>query len=454
MLLLALVTLLAGCGGGGAQDPFAVTPVAPTPALVVNPGALNAYAGIPVVVTISSGVGPFQVFTSDATVLPVTQVVAGAAITLTASNVDADRGVTITVRDAVGQSVTVAVTVKATPLLGALTVTPATASQCGAGASTGTGTSTSSSTTVAICSGETATARITLKGANALPVANRQVRFDVIQGPYNFILDQAATQFAKTQTVTTDQNGQALVSLRSDAGVPSQVALIRATDVTSGNRVDASFTVVQSTNGTAAYSVSPAKATITGYYVNTCGAGSTSFQIYGGTAPYTVFANSIATVVLEVGSTRGQTVIVPVSGGAFNAVTLGGACAGTTTTLFTITDASGRVITASVDAVAGTVPLPTPAAPDELVITPPNARIACAAGSIVNFTISGGSQPYTIATDRPYVPPATPETTPSNGTSVNGSNVRLNQGFVAGTVITIAVSDVKSKTKTATITCL
>ncbi len=431
-----MTAFIAGCGGGGAADPFAVTPTPVTPPLVVNPGALNAYAGIPVVVTISSGVGPFQVFTSDATVLPVTQVVAGAAITLTASNVDADRPVTLTVRDAAGQNASIAVTVKATPLIGAMTITPANASACGAlGLPIG---------TVAMCSGETATASLTIKGANALPIQNRQVRFDALQGPYSFALDQAATVFAKTITVLTDQNGQALVTIRSDAGVATQVSLVRGTDLVSGNRVDASFTILQSTSGTAAFSVSPIKSSITGYYVNTCGSGSTSYVIYGGTAPYTVFANSLSIVTLEVGgTTRGQSVIVPRSGGSFEAISLGGACAGTSTALFTITDASGRVITATFDSIAGTVPLPTPATPETLIITPPNARIVCAPNSVVVFTIAGGTGPYSLVTDRP------------NGTSVSGGNVTLtaNSTFGPGDVINVVVSDARSRTAGATITC-
>lgn len=438
--LLAVLALVAGCGGGGAKDPFAAGPS--LPALVVNPGTLNAYPGVPVVLTISSGVGPFQVFSSDSTVLPVTQVVSGAAITMTANAIDGlDRAVTITVRDAAGQSTAIAVTVKPSPILGPLTVTAAVASACGV-TSSGTG-GASTSTAVAICSGETASAAMTVRGANTVPISNRQVRFDVLQGPYNFILDQAASVFAKSQTVVTDQNGQALVTLRSDAGVSSQVALIRATDTTSGNRVDASFTIIQATAGTAAYSVSPVKASIAGYYVNTCGAGSTSYQIYGGTAPYTVFANSISTVVLESGSTRGQTVVVANSGGAFNAITLGGSCAGTTTTLFTITDASGRVITATFDSVAGTVPLPTPPTPDTLVVTPPDAKIVCAPNSVVVFTISGGTAPYVVATDRP------------TGTTVSGANITLTatSTFVAGDVINIAIADAKSKTASAKITC-
>ena len=439
-MALGLATVIAGCGGGGAVTPSCADnnscPIAvpPTPPLVINPATLNAYAGIPVVVTISSGVGPFQVFTSDATVLPVMQLVAGAAITLVSSNVEVDRPVTLTVRDAAGQTAAVVVTVKAAPLIGALTITPANASLCGAlGLPIG---------TVAICSGETATASLTLKGANALPIANRQVRFDVLLGPYSFALDREATVFAKTITVITDQNGQAIVTIRSDAGVPTQVSLIRGTDVTSGNRVDASFTILQSTSGTPAFSVSPAKANITGYYVNTCGGGSVSYVIYGGTAPYTVFAGSLNGVYLEVGNTRGQTVIVPRSGGSFNVGAPSTSCVGTGTTLLTITDATGRVITASFDLIAGTVPLPVAPDPNDLIITPPAVTLDCKQGRTVTFVVSGGTAPYTVRTSRPI------ETTVTDTGTVTFTSPLVN------TTVTISVADAKSKTKTATITCL
>ena len=454
--LCAATALIAGCGGGGATDPFAVPPTAVTPPLVVNPGALNAYPGVPVVLTISSGVGPFQVFSSDSTVLPVTQAVAGAAVTMVANAIDGlDRIVTVTVRDSAGQSTAVSITVKPSPLLGSLAITSVSNTQCpGLTGNTGTGSGTAAiGPRASICTGETAVAQIVLRGANTSPVANRQIRFDVLQGAYNFALDQNGTTLVKAATILTDQNGSAIVTIRADATVATQIALIRATDTLSGNRVDTWFTIVQSTAGVASFQVSPVKASITGYYVNTCGAGSTSYQIYGGTAPYSVFANSVSTVVLEVGSTRGQTVVVPSSGGSFAAIALGSACTGTSTTLFTITDATGRVITATFDSIAGTVALPVAPTPDTLIVTPPDAQIVCRAGAVVVFTLSGGTSPYLVATDRPYVPPLVAESSPSNGTTVTGSNVRLNQAFAAGTIINVAISDAKSKVATAKITC-
>ncbi len=456
MALLAVLALVAGCGGGGAKDPFAAGPS--LPALVVNPGTLNVYPGVPVVVTISSGVGPFQVFSSDATVLPVTQVVSGAAITMTANAIAGeDRTVTITVRDAAGQSASVTATVKPSPLLGKLEITSISNTQCpGLPGNTGSGSPPAEvGERTSICTGETAVAQVLVRNANTSPVSNRQIRFDVLQGPYSFALDQNATTLAKTATILTDQNGSAIVTIKADASVGTQIALIRATDVSSGNRVDTWFTIVQSTAGIASFSVSPTESSISGYYVNECGVGSVSYQIYGGTAPYTVFASTLAFLNLEVGSTRGQTVIVPNSGGSFNVLSLGGSCTGTSTAILTITDATGRVITAEFSSIAGTVPIPVAPDPDTLIVTPPDARIVCTAGSVVVFRVSGGTAPYVIATDRPYVPPAVPEVTPTNGTTVSGGgSVRLNQAFAVGDVINVAIADSKSNTAAAKITCV
>jgi len=455
--LLSTLALLAGCGGGGAKDPYSSTP---TPPLVVNPSTLNVYPGVPEVLTISSGVGPFQVFSSDATVLPVTQVVSGAAITLVANAIDgADRAVSITVRDAAGQSAVVAATVKPAPTLGGFNITSMSNTQCpGFTGNTGQGSDNADiGSRASICTGETAAAQVLVRTANTSPVPNRQVRFDVLQGAFNFVLDSNGTTFAKTITTLTDQNGRAIAKLKADPSVGTQIALIRATDVTSGNRIDTWFTIVQATAGVASFGVSPQESGLTGYYKGDCGAGSISYLIYGGTPPYRVFINSLADIFLEVGDTRGQSVIVPNSGGHFNAVALGRVCSGSRDTVITITDATGRILNAKFTTKEGTVEPPKPPDPNDLVVTPPDARIACVAGAVVVFTISGGTSPLTVATDHPYVPPAPPAPPPlipNNGTTVlNDSAIRLNQPYPSGEVIHLAIADAKSKTISATITC-
>ncbi|TAG84853.1 MAG: hypothetical protein EAZ24_00310, partial [Burkholderiales bacterium] len=133
--LFSGAALLAGCGGGGAADPFKPGPA--IPALVINPAALTVYSGTPAVITVSSGVGPFQAFTSDSVVLPVTQTVSGAALTLIAGAVEADRAVTLTIQDSVGQRVAATVTVKGSPLISGLTVAAVAGSTCSTSSAVG-----------------------------------------------------------------------------------------------------------------------------------------------------------------------------------------------------------------------------------------------------------------------------------------------------------------------------
>lgn len=346
--LFSIISFIAGCGGGGAVDPFAVQPAVVIPPLVVTPSTLNIYAGTPVAVTINSGVGPFQVFTSDAVVLPVTQVVSGAAITLTASNVAVDAVVTITIRDAAAQSTTVAVTVKASPLLGALSITPTSNTTCA-------GATASVLNRAAICSGESGVASITVRSTNTAVLPNRQVRFDVVQGNYNFLIDQAGTVLAKTYTLTTDQNGKADVVIRTDPGVPSGAALIRVTDLTSGNRVDSAFTIVQATSGAATLSVVPSTYSGSGGFAQECVSIAGDYVIYGGTAPYTVTNGLPNSGTLTSGTSSGQVIVVANQGGIFRFTSraVSDGCSGFTAPL-TIVDATGRITTVNFTVTAGT----------------------------------------------------------------------------------------------------
>ena len=450
--LLGFAALLSGCGGGGAVPPSVV--VAPADPLVVFPASLTVYSGTPAVVTIVSGAGPFQAFSSDSVVLPVTQNVSGAAITLVANAIEAgtpsptggvaaDRIVSLTIRDALGRNFAVTATVKASPLLGSIQIIPAASTKCASQTPSGTPTSDNAS----FCSGETATARITVKSSGAVPLPNRQIRYDVVQGAYNFVLDQAGTVLAKAATIVTDQNGQAIVTIKSDAPVPTQVALIRATDLVSGNRVDGSFTIVQATDGTPTLSVNPDELKFTATFKGQCGSGSGDFKIYGGTPPYTVFNPLTNFFTLSVAGVAGQSVVVPVSGGTFRASTTGFGCGFIN---FSITDAAGRVLNKpKFTSEEGATEVPKPAEPSTLVVTPPTVTVACNAGVTVNFAISGGAAPYIVATNRPN----TGGTLAPNGASVSGSSVTLNQSFAAPTEILISVTDVGSRVAGAKIVC-
>ena len=450
LVALSFTALLAGCGGGGAADPFAPGPAPPSFNLL--PRALNVYAGTPVVLTITSGVAPFRVFSSDSTVLPVSAVASGTIVTLVANPISGeDKVVTLTITDSnsPSRSIEVTATVKAAPLLSSVNLIPVSTSKCGV-----VQVGETIVNVAAICSGETATVRVIASTAGASPIANRQIRFDVVQGPYDFVIDAAATTLAKTVTIVTDQNGQSIATIKANPSVGTQVALVRATDVVSGNRVDGSFSIVASIDGSPTLSITPAEYAFSGFFDTQCGGGTVDMTIYGGTAPYRVFSAVPNLVRLSVGGSTvfTQEVNVASSGGSFRAAVLTGTCSGDSDGLLTITDAAGRVITAKLVSKRGAVVPTPPPTPENLELNPPNVSVNCSVAPVtVNFSILGGTAPYSVATNRPNtaVPPA-----PANGTTVlSGGSIRLNQAFPIGEVIVVSVIDSTSKIKTANITC-
>jgi hypothetical protein len=295
LALCALTGLLAlgACGGGSGAPNNPYDPgVAPPGPLFVLPATAAVYSHTPATLQVSGGAPPYQAFSSNSAVLPVAQSVLSGVIVLIPSEVASDTTVTITVQDAIGQTATSAVTVRPAPLFNTLTVVPS-RTTCGANA---------------VCSGDTAIATVQVIGPAGGGIANRQVRFDVITGAYAIQSSNPAQPLVPTLTVVSDGNGFARVILQAAVNVPTQPAQIRATDLTTGNSVTASFTIVQQTDGSAILSVVPPTATITGTFVNQCSSGfRVDYFIYGGTPPYTV-SSTFPTAVTSI---HGQFRAVP-----------------------------------------------------------------------------------------------------------------------------------------------
>src|SRR5436190_12087169 len=98
LVALAALIGLSGCGGGsGAPNNVFNNPGA----LDIQPNPVTVYGGTPTTITINGGRGPFQVFSSDAVALAVSNV-NGNTVTLVGNNVGAATPVTLTVRDALG----------------------------------------------------------------------------------------------------------------------------------------------------------------------------------------------------------------------------------------------------------------------------------------------------------------------------------------------------------------
>src|SRR5215472_16638466 len=371
LLALAGFTMLAGCGGGSGapNNQFAPKPQPPTP-VVILPDTATAYSNTVTVLTVEGGVPPYLVTSSDSAVLPVAQAATAGTIVLLPSNVVADTLVTITVQDSIGQIAKAAITVKAAPIFNTLTVTPNSAA-CGANA---------------VCSGQTATASVTVLGPGGAGIANRNVRFDVVSGAFSIQNPDPANPLVQTRTVVSDVNGVAQVIIQAAVGVPTQPALLRATDLMSGNQQTTQFTIVQTTNGSAVLSIVPTKVVFTGIDNTQCTNNfRADFFIFGGKPPYQVAASPNFPTVVNL-------VNVPVltEGGSFGAITTGN-CTDANGILLIVTDSQGLQTTATlVNQVGATAPTP-PAPPPPLKLTPQAQAGKCNGSATYQFAITGGT---------------------------------------------------------------
>jgi len=426
---LAVLLTLTACGGGSGppNNPYESGPGAPSP-LSVLPRVVTVYSGMPSTLAVSGGIGPYSAFSSNPAILPVSQAVADTTVLLVPGNVGASTTVTITVQDAQGTSTSAAVTVTAAPLLpNLITIT---ASNCGAGLN--------------LCSGGTGTASVVVTGPTGAGIAGRPVRFDVVSGAYAIQTSNPALPLAPTQTVVTDSFGKALVGLAVNVNAVTQIATIRATDVTSGNEVTGAFTIQQVTDGSTVLSVIPnGNTTINGPDNTKCSAGAdVAYYIFGGTPPYTV-AVPFPGVVSLIG------VPVQTNGGHFDVFT-NGSCF--TSMQFVITDATGRTIPGGssptlTNALGTSAPVPPPA----LTVSPGTVNDGACTGKTFNFTIVGGTPPYSVSAN-----PAGATFVPSSVIGSSGGVVGIS-GLLTGsalTTITIVDQGSPKKTVTASITCL
>jgi hypothetical protein len=475
LAMTGVVLTLPGCGGGGSEG----APLNPSPSpsnplpISVNPSAVTVYFNQPVSLLISGGVGPFRVFSSNPSILPVLQDVIGSTITISPNNVLADTPVDLTITDITGGTTKVTVVVKpSTVAIGDLDVTPGVASP-------GTGCA------PAVCSGQTAIATLTVKSATGTPLAGRQVRFDALQGQYNFTLDDAGTQLTKSVTVTTDATGRATVRLRADTNASTAFALMRATDVANGSRIDKSFAIAQFTDGAGTLSISPNSWKIQGAYKGSCSNGvEAGFYIFGGTPPYRVVSS--APTFMRVGSlfgggAFGGVTTVATNGGYFVGQTTG-ACVLNSDPIIFVTDATGRTAGVGFENVEGTTELPTAPPPASLVMLPavqpvPSITLpatgtattgakVCRLSSGVGVPIlfQGGVAPYklvitpvagtTLTAGGVTLTPTSPGVYFFNTESAFLATITIAQDVSPGVIATLDLVDSRSTKVTTAVTCI
>jgi hypothetical protein len=441
LLASAGVLALSACGGGSGapNNPYEPGPTTPGP-LTVVPDEAIAFAGTPLVLSISGGTPPYQAFSANPAALPIpAQNVNGNTLVLLANNVAVQEAANVTIRDSGGQSAVSEIIVRPAVLLPAsITIVPNSAPCTGGD----------------VCSGQTSVATVRVTGATGSPIAGRSVRFDVVQGQFALQTTNPGSPLAATQTVISDANGDARVVISVPANTPTQIGLLRATELSTGSQVTAQFIIAQVVSGDGILSVVPSGATtINGPFQGVCSAGvRVSHYIFGGTPPYRIVVNFPDVVTLVNG-------IVNTNGGGFDIITNGTCFSGLT---FAITDASGRTLLSppTVNNIEGTTPQtpPTPPpTPTTLASNPPTTTAIGCSGRTFQFTVTGGTPPYSavVALNPQTSPVTTPVVTQGGGGVFTVSFPAGPPTIPPGTTALFTVTDSQNPQRSAssTITC-
>jgi hypothetical protein len=367
---IGLILGLSSCGSGAVGAPPDTTPVASTP-LAVSPAAAELFPDVPTTFTVTGGKPGYTAFSSNSVALPVTATLAGATFTVIPGPVTAETTVDITVRDTANASASAKATVKPTTLNNQITFTPfaPTATGCG---------------TNAICSG--GDAQVVVKAAlNGVVLRNRPIRFDGFQGSFQFVTP-GSDALVPSLIISTDDQGEATARLRVNAGVPTQVATLQTTDVTSGLARRYNFNVVQQTDGKGILSILPSSGIIIkgvkgilgqNSGQGTCGVGTAViFYVFGGTAPYSAASPqpSVAIVSQPIAATDGTSFRSEVRDCGKIA--------------FIVTDSAGRTIeTATLEIQRGD-PADTPVAAS-LIVRPEALELTCGNSGAISLAGSG-----------------------------------------------------------------
>ena len=389
------LAMLNSCGSGAVSADS-------NPALTfsISPSTATAYSGVPITFVFSGGGlrAPFLIVSSNNGVLPISSASLSATqIVITPGAVTSSQAVTLTVSDQAGKQAIATVTVQPNLINGDITITgsaPPGFPNC--------------ATVGAVCAGQSGTATLTIS-QNGAPARGRSVRFDVVQGNFQFPTDVAQTVFANSNTVTSDESGRAVVVIRANLGSSPQIATIRATDVASGAFRTATFFIKQTQINGGEFVTIPPEWAVNGAFKTACPAGSTDFLIFGGTPPYSIRSSAPGTasvfpaVTANENPSRFST--------SYSAITCG---AEGYQVNFTVTDANGLSILAKLTVKPGTADLVTP---PTITLSPSSISLSCGQQAQVLVTINNaGATPPTITTSI-----STPQS-PTTALTVSGTN--------------------------------
>ena len=394
-----LAGALGSCGSGAVSSA-----VDPAIAFSISPSTATAYSGVPISFVISGGGqrSPYTVTSSNAAIMPLpSATIAGADLTIVPGTVSAQQSatVTVTVTDQAGKTASATITILPNIVSGDITITgnaPTAFPNCAAAGT--------------VCAGQSGIATLTISQLGVL-ARGRSVRFDVVQGPFQFPVDASQTVFSSSVTVISDEGGRASTVLRANPGASPQIATIRATDVASGAFRTATFFIKQATINGGEFVTVPSGWTVNGAFKSICPAGSADFLIFGGVPPYSIRSSAPGTAGVFPNVTPNEnpsrfSISYPQLACGIDGYQV----------IFTVTDSSGLSIQSTLTNKPGTADVP--ALPPAIVLSPQAVSLACGQSAQVLVTINNpGTAVATITTSI-----GTP-TNSATALQVSGTNV-------------------------------
>jgi hypothetical protein len=387
-LTLAATFLLAACGGGGAS----VNPNQTGTALVLSPVEATFYGGVPATMTIQGGRPPFTLTSSEPNVISVPATINSNTFDVLPTNpsvIDAGlppgslpiRTINLTVHDTLGNTATAKIHVGQNFLTGyGITFGPST---CPVPTN-------STATSITPCAGSDTTVSFTAT-SNGILHGNEQFRLDVVRGQFAFF-DPISSTNTVTQSllVNSDHDGKVTAIIRVAAGVPSQIAVLRITEVASGVTTDEIFTIVGNASATTLTAI-PSSITFTGALSTQCGTGSADVFIFDGTPPYSALSSNPNVSVAPV-SPNAQPGRFTITANNPNV------CLSSVPVIFLDSSPSPARTTVTVTTSAGStvVPPPTP-----LAVAPNAITLVC--GGTGSVAVVGGSGTYSATTSSPVI---------------------------------------------------
>ena len=387
-LTLAASFLLAACGGGGAS----VDPNATGSTLAFSPASATFYAGVPATLALQGGRAPFAITSSEPGVLPVPSIVNSHTFDVIPNNpgvIDVGitagqlpvRTVTVSAHDANGNTATATIKVAQNFLTGYGLSFGQTTCPPPANAAT--------NAAPAPCAGGDTNVFFTAVFNGNLH-GNAPFRLDVVRGQFAFFNPISSTNTVTSSlVVNSDHNGTVNAIIRVPAGVPSQLAVIRITDVGTGASTDVVFSIV-GTSSTLTLTAIPSAVTFTGSLSTQCGTGSSDVFIFDGAPPYSALSTDPNIAVAAV-TPNGQP-------GRFT-ITAGNpsVCLNAIPVIFL--DSLGNRTTVTVTTAAGSTVVPPPSA---LTVAPAAITLVC--GATGSVSVVGGTGTYSATTSSVHYP--------------------------------------------------